>query len=509
MKRLPLLFLLASLLLPTQACPQQCSVAMQPHCPSNVTATVVSPTQVDVVLTNESPTIDGILVQRCEGVGCTAYSTVQDQSPAKEAYSDKSVTPGMAYGYQLLSYAQGKTSVPSSVATAIPPTPTPAPTSTPAPTATPVPTSTPTPTVTPTPISGVPTAPSGLSATAVGIDEIDLAWTDNASNETKFNLDRCTGLSCSDFAEIYEPAADAQTRNDTSLTQGTVYCYRINAENVNGVSNYSNEAGDVTLVPTATPAPTATPTPEPTATNTPVPAPTATPTPTPGACGASESLTGAAAAWCLPEASGDITSNEGNNIVLTAIGSSMTYNVTAASPWDGYSPGVTIPATSGFYTSSAQAGMALGTGSANFLWVATKSPLVRDAEDIFTQDGSWYHGAGCWWENASYPRIYCQLANSQWDTDVCGWNTTTTQAIPADGGLKHKFELRIDRESATKTMNLYIDDSVQGSGCTLTQTNGDTLTAPGFVLGAGDSTGDSAYGGTVFFLKEKVGGYTW
>ena len=61
----------------------------------------------------------------------------------------------------------------------------------------PTPTPTPTPPPTPTP---TPAAPSGLSATAVSSSQINLAWTDNANNETGFKIESCQGAGCSNFA---------------------------------------------------------------------------------------------------------------------------------------------------------------------------------------------------------------------------------------------------------------------------------------------------------------------
>ena len=43
----------------------------------------------------------------------------------------------------------------------------------------------------------VPTAPSGLTATAASSSQINLSWTDNSNNETGFKIDQATS---SDFS---------------------------------------------------------------------------------------------------------------------------------------------------------------------------------------------------------------------------------------------------------------------------------------------------------------------
>ena len=47
-----------------------------------------------------------------------------------------------------------------------------------------------------------PAPPSGLTATAASSSQINLNWTDNATNETGFKIERCQGSACTNFAQI-------------------------------------------------------------------------------------------------------------------------------------------------------------------------------------------------------------------------------------------------------------------------------------------------------------------
>lgn len=114
---------------------------------------------------------------------------------------------------------------------------------------TPTPTPTPPPTPTPTPV-----APSGLTATAVSSSQINLAWTDNANNETGFKIESCQGGGCSNFAEIATVGANVTTFNNTGLAASTSYSYRVRATNLGGDSAYSNEASATTFAASTVPA---------------------------------------------------------------------------------------------------------------------------------------------------------------------------------------------------------------------------------------------------------------
>jgi hypothetical protein len=134
--------------------------------------------------------------------------------------------------------------------TAVPPTATRTPTRTataPPPTATPTRTATAipptaTPTRTPTPIPpGLPVAPSALTAVGAGRSLINLAWSDDSSNETAFEIQRSRdGAAWSALATV---AADSETYSDTAgLTPNKVLYYRVRAVNASGPSAFSNTA---------------------------------------------------------------------------------------------------------------------------------------------------------------------------------------------------------------------------------------------------------------------------
>ncbi|MEC4675681.1 MAG: S8 family serine peptidase [Nitrospirota bacterium] len=92
-----------------------------------------------------------------------------------------------------------------------------------------------------------PSAPAGLTASAASsAGQINLAWTDNSTNETGFSIERKTGAGS--FAEIATVGANATTYSNTGLAEQTTYTYRVRAYNASGDSAYSNEASATTTL---------------------------------------------------------------------------------------------------------------------------------------------------------------------------------------------------------------------------------------------------------------------
>src|SRR6266850_2100675 len=84
-----------------------------------------------------------------------------------------------------------------------------------------------------------PAAPTALSASPVSSEQITLAWTDNASDESGFHVERAPGATTT-FAEIAAVGANVTAYESHGLSGGTSYSYRVRAYNSSGNSSYSN-----------------------------------------------------------------------------------------------------------------------------------------------------------------------------------------------------------------------------------------------------------------------------
>lgn len=95
-------------------------------------------------------------------------------------------------------------------------------------------------------------APSGLSATAISYSQINLAWTDNSSNESGFYLER--SINGVDFSQIAQISESVTSYQDTDLMPGTMYYYRLRAYSVvGGVFYFSTFSGLANISTAASP----------------------------------------------------------------------------------------------------------------------------------------------------------------------------------------------------------------------------------------------------------------
>ena len=101
-----------------------------------------------------------------------------------------------------------------------------------------------------------PAAPSGLNLVANSFSDISLTWSDNSNNEIGFDIERSPDGTGS-WTSVALAGTNATSYQDTGLSAGTQYFYRLSAYNSGGYSPLSNIASATTgplppLVPLTT-----------------------------------------------------------------------------------------------------------------------------------------------------------------------------------------------------------------------------------------------------------------
>ncbi len=105
----------------------------------------------------------------------------------------------------------------------------------------------------------VPKTPISLSAVSTAPDAVQLTWSDVATNESGYVIERQSAGGT--FSQIGNVGKNLTSYTDSGLQSGSIFTYRIAATNPVGTSTYSGNAGVTTLVAqaSATPQPSGTP----------------------------------------------------------------------------------------------------------------------------------------------------------------------------------------------------------------------------------------------------------
>jgi photosystem II stability/assembly factor-like uncharacterized protein len=95
--------------------------------------------------------------------------------------------------------------------------------------------------------TSAPSSPTNLTSAVSGSSQINLTWQDNANDETGYKIERRTSQSAP-WNVITTISANVTSYNDTQLTDGTKYYYRVYAFNSAGNSGLSNEVNATTIM---------------------------------------------------------------------------------------------------------------------------------------------------------------------------------------------------------------------------------------------------------------------
>jgi oligosaccharide reducing-end xylanase len=187
-----------------------------PTAPSALSSSAVSSSQINLAWTDNSTNESGFLVERKTGAAGT-WAQIATAAANATSYQSTGLTASTNYVYRI----RATNSAGSSAYTAETNATTQAVSTT------------------------IPTAPSALSSSAVSSSQINLAWTDNSTNESGFLVERKTGAAGT-WAQIATTAANATSYQSTGLTASTNYVYRIRATNSVGSSAYTAETNATT-----------------------------------------------------------------------------------------------------------------------------------------------------------------------------------------------------------------------------------------------------------------------
>lgn len=177
------------------------TLAPSPLAPSNVTVTAVSSTEISLSwIDNTSDEIAFKVYRECGDFGSCLLATLPANSTSWQAVG---LVAGETYYFWIVASSSASYSSPAIAGTTLP---------------------------------GAPLAPAILTAATVSSSQINLSWS-NVASETGYKIER--SLDQASWIQIATTATDVITFSSTGLAAGTTYYYRVRATNSYGDSPYS------------------------------------------------------------------------------------------------------------------------------------------------------------------------------------------------------------------------------------------------------------------------------
>ena len=189
--------------------------------PSNLSVSSVFATQADLFWRDNSSNESGFIPERCIGTAafCDANPSFFVALPATgrnvTSVVDTGLTEGTTYAWRVKAFnAVGSSDYSNTVSATTP---------------------------------FLPPAPTNLTARVNGSRlQVDLAWRDNATTETGYVIQRCSGSGCTNFVSVAFLPANYESYGDQGVQHGRFYRYRAYAESNSGNSDFSNIAEVIT-----------------------------------------------------------------------------------------------------------------------------------------------------------------------------------------------------------------------------------------------------------------------
>jgi fibronectin type 3 domain-containing protein len=193
--------------------PEATTSSGTPAAPTNLTATAISNSQINLGWSASSGNPDNYYIYRSLISG-TGFSVIDSVNHPTTSYSDTGLDSLVTYYYQVTAVNQFGESPPSNEASAMT-------------------------------FGNPPSAPTNLIATTASSSQIDLNWTANSGNSDMYYIYRSL-TSGTGFSIIDSVDHPTTSYSDTGLIPSTTYYYKVTAVNQWGESLFSNEANATT-----------------------------------------------------------------------------------------------------------------------------------------------------------------------------------------------------------------------------------------------------------------------